>query len=422
MQLPITEKISDGLREAEKIFLAKCQTLNTPYDLQCDTPTERGYEINDKSLMKSFMDLVTELPDTVIMTINGVDPYSSEIPPRRNGFMVAFHEKPISDGHWKLLTDKDKKSHKKMSFLHDDDADKVDFGDTLAQHGKKVKELNASGYAEDQYKNPTSRHRRAQAPFRSAFDKKNAKSFGGVCEEKYPSEKKGQFRKIPSIAGQMIPPYLEPSSSVATVGAAKVGGFPEVPIDRDGRSNKIPPKKSITSKDPTERAKPKYRADLTDVLSSKYESPFDLKEQIEVALEDSQPRTRIGRTTDPALYTRQQPIKNVPNPCNEPSQKITPNESGAADVERDDVASRERQGEFEVDNPHFQVGMAGVRPQTPLNSGGPVSNINTAQKAGPAGAGAFFPNKITVTKSPTQLPTPASPVLKSKRLRLRGIA
>ena len=435
MQLPIIEKISDGLREAEILFLSKCKKLDIEYDLQCDTPKIRGYEIRDKNLAKSFVDLITDLPKDIIMTINDEDPLSDLdgiLKKRRGGFIISFHDKPIIDtseeneepisdsGHWQLLTDKDKKKRRpKMSFLQDDDAKKVDSGNTMAQQGHKMKELDASGFSEDQYKSPTSKHRRSQAPFRSSFDPKSARSFGGITEQKYPSDNKREFNKLPSIAGQMIPPYLEPSSSVASVGAVK-SGSPEIPVGRDGKSNKSLPKQSITSKDPGERRKPKYRSDLTDILTSRYESPMDIEEQIDMALEDSQPRTRIGRTTDPSLYTRQiQLTRAVPNPSNEPSEKIAPEDETT--VVPDDVAARERRGDISVDNPHFQVGAAGIRPQSTgsaKDAGGsaPISNVSI-QKTGP---GAFFPDKVTVTKS--ELPLPSRVLKSKKKIRLRGIA
>lgn len=73
---------------------------------------------------------------------------------------------------------------------------------------KKNLDVHLDDLWEDQYKSPTGKHRRQQSMYRSSFSR--SKTFGGLKEA-----------QNLNIAGQMIPPQIEPSSSLGTVSAAR---------------------------------------------------------------------------------------------------------------------------------------------------------------------------------------------------------
>jgi len=326
------DDIPEGLKQAEREFIKKCSDLDIEYDLQCDIPTERGYVITRTDLLPEFKKL--DIPNNIMMTFNGADP-NSDLPGRRGGVLISFKLKPINDGHWSLVTDKDKETRSpKMSFLQDKDAEKVRQGKTIYQKNKKIEEI--LDMMEDQYKNPTGKHRRKQSTFPSSFHK--SKSFGGITE--------------------MIKPQLEPDTNIATTGGAN--------------------RTSDYSNETSKKTLPKdykKRKDATDIeLLSKYDKVTDYVESVDSIIERTIPRRKLGHVDDNAVRPMEL-SKVVPDPSNEPNSRI------AADLKP----------------PPFQIGMAAIRPQGITTSSGPVSNVATPKTLGGI---PFSPNKVIVIKSP----------------------
>ena len=188
--MEIKEDIHKSLKTIFCLLDQYCKANGVFYDLVDDEPIRQGYLFRQKEQQKGLTDyFIPYLDDLhVLMNVDG---------DRKDGVLFTFDVQAITDdGHCVFLTEKDKqkKHNPKFSPLPNSDAERVRRGDTMYQGREDKKPLQRLDELlekpiektdetleeildEDQYKFPSGKHRRVQAPFRSSFGV--SKTFGG---------------------------------------------------------------------------------------------------------------------------------------------------------------------------------------------------------------------------------------------------
>jgi hypothetical protein len=298
-----------SLQKVANAFDILCNQHNIPYKEIPSNPGQFKVLLQDKSRAGLIEKEIWERADDENICMSTKD--------RQDGVLFNFGivaEDIAEDGHWDLLSPKRKRSEFTL-FANRKDASRVRAGKTMYQgyykKAKKESEENTAGplseeeiaflkqvFEEDQYKVPTRRMIRKQSAWPSSFGP--TRSFGGISRYNHKTGKKVVREQTPlrnrldSIAGQMIPPTLEPPSNVGIVGASKTA-FPtkdQDPTVRAGRKDLT----DIPTKPPF---KPPKLAGLSQPLDKK------IKDAIQARLkrESTIPGTRLGRTNERAKRT-----------------------------------------------------------------------------------------------------------------------
>lgn len=178
-----SEGIHQKLRGIFHAFDDYCKQNNIFYGITIDEYNIQGYLIKDKDSGK--IEKIVEFLKPHL----GKDNVHIEKQDRKDGTLLTFTLNAIQDseikedGHWDVLkghpggmggSSQKPKERQFTIFADKESARKVKAGKTPIQKGG-IK-------SEDQYKFSSSKHTRAQSPFRSSFAK--SKSFGGVRSER----------------------------------------------------------------------------------------------------------------------------------------------------------------------------------------------------------------------------------------------
>lgn len=186
------EDINANLLAIFDQFDRYCRENTCLYNIVCDEPEIQGYVIHDKKRAKGVYDYLQPVLRDKKVHLNTDEN-------RSDGVLFTFTLQSIQDGYWKPLPPYPKREDF-SPFAKPEDAKKVRAGKTIYQKSfKKQLESSLGRLKEDQYKQPTGKHRRQQSAFRSSFSK--SKSLGGCCKED-------------AVAGSSIPPQLDSSGNI----------------------------------------------------------------------------------------------------------------------------------------------------------------------------------------------------------------